>query len=665
VTPQDDPSVDAELLDCLRVLGVDASRAPAPEGWSDCLRAISEHVHAREEMGFARSRRVVSALSVQAESAARVFEAFLANMGHELRTPLSVVLGSLEMLASSVIVDSEQRTTLDGARRAAISLTRTIDSILDFCRIEAGELGLVRRPFDLGDAVVSVLDRHKATADARGVELELAWNSDFSGRVVGDALRLAQALDALVDNALKFTERGWVRISVALERQDERGLWVRFQVSDTGVGISPEARERLFRPFQQLDQSLAKRHGGIGLGLALTQKLVGLMGGRVELSATLGTGSSFWFSVCLEPCQEAEPRVSRPPQLPSSAPETRRGTSLRPRHSPPRVLVAEDNEFSRLFIVRALEPLGCAVEAVVDGRHAVEAMQRFEPDLVLMDVQMPEMDGLSAAREIRSLGEPFNLVPIVALTANAQHGDRARCSDAGMDAFLAKPVSVPQLREQVTRFLGVSQVLAVASAEGDAPPSGMGESDVESTEIVSLRECQVEAFSPVEGASESDGSGSGTSGTGISQPESSGPQRSVTRSEAAVLAALEAATGTLDLGRLAELVDQAGSADILRELSEIFVSDIASRLDLLSQAHAANDVEGMRRLAHAVKGSAANFGALVMARQAEVIEREPPASDNVVRIVELKAAFAQVRTILEATILRGRGPEARSSRQVG
>ncbi len=663
MTPPDEPSVDAELLDCLRVLGVDASHAPAPEGWSDCLRAISEHVHAREEMGFARSRRVVSALSVQAESAARVFEAFLANMGHELRTPLSVVLGSLEMLASSVIVDTEQRTTLDGARRAAISLTRTIDSILDFCRIEAGDLGLVRRPFDLGDAVVSVLERHKATADARGVELELAWSSDFSGRVVGDALRLAQALDALVDNALKFTERGWVRISVALERQDERGLWVRFQVSDTGIGISPEARERLFSPFQQLDQSLAKRHGGIGLGLALTQKLVGLMGGRVEVSATQGTGSSFWFSVCLEPCQEAEPRVSRPPQLPSSAPETRRGTSLRPRHSPPRVLVAEDNEFSRLFIVRALEPLGCAVEAVVDGRHAVEAMLRFEPDLVLMDVQMPGMDGLSAAREIRSLGEPFNLVPIVALTANAQHGDRARCTDAGMDAFLPKPVSVPQLREQVTRFLGVSQIVAIASGEGDAPQSA-GESDVESAEIVSLRECQVEVLSG-EVVAESDVSEPGTSGTGVSQPEISGRQRAIPRSEAAVLAALEAATGTLDLGRLAELVDQAGSADILRELSEIFVSDITSRLDLLSQAHAVNDVEGMRRLAHAVKGSAANFGALVMARQAEVIEREPPASDNVVRITELKAAFEQVRTILEATILRGRGPEAHSSRQVG
>jgi CheY-like chemotaxis protein len=319
-------------------------------------------------------------------------------------------------------------------------------------------------------------------------------------------------------------------------------------------------------------------------------------------------------------------------------------------------LVAEDNEFSRLFIVRALEPLGCEVEAVVDGRHAVEAMARFEPDMVLMDVQMPEMDGLTAAREIRALGEPFNRVPIIALTANAQHGDRARCTDAGMDAFLAKPVSVPELREQVTRFLGVSATALESTDETQAAPPADARASA-GTEHVS---------SPIDSAGAEVVSRETVSGpTGASQSKPVRSLRSGPRSEAAVLAALEAATGTLDLGRLAELVDQAGSVEILRELSEIFISDITSRLELLAQAHAAGDIDGARRLAHAVKGSAANFGALVLARRAEAIEREVPPVENASAIVELCAAFEQVKTILEATVLGNVRREARSSRQVG
>ncbi len=495
------------------------------------------------------------------------------------------------------------------------------------------------------------------------MELELAWNPNLPTCVSGDVHRLVQALDALVDNALKFTERGWVRVSVALDRQDEGGTWVRFQVSDTGIGIAPEARERLFLPFRQLDQGLSRRHGGIGLGLALTQKLVALMGGTVEVVATLGAGSTFRFSACFEhaPLSELPARPSMPAGLASSVvPPTLRpgdGGRMQPRHTPPRVLVAEDNEFSRLFIVRALEPLGCEVLSVIDGRRALEAMASFEPDLVFMDVQMPEMDGLTAARKIRNLAEPLGGVPIVALSANAQHGDRARCSDAGMDAFLAKPISVPQLREQVVQWLGAgtsSGVLSdIANAEsGDAPAGAVNLSG----------SCASDGRAAIAESTE-------VSGPAVSAPEgqasATGPRRTGLRSDASRLATFEAAAGTLDLARFEELVDQAGSADILRELSEIFVSDITARIELLGQAHAAGEHDSVRRLAHAIKGSSANFGALVMARLAETIEREPAAASEGLVVDELRAAFAQVRAVLDATVLGPLPASVRSSRQVG
>jgi signal transduction histidine kinase/HPt (histidine-containing phosphotransfer) domain-containing protein/FixJ family two-component response regulator len=659
-------AVDRELADCLGALGLDVQHAPTNAEWQACLMAISELIAQREDAALTRSRRVVSVLSVQAQSAARVFEAFLATMGHELRTPLSVVVGSLELLGSGATLDPEQRTTLDIARRSALSLTRTIDAILDYCRVEAGELGLVKRPFQLGDAVLGVLERHRPVAEERGVELELAWNPNLPTCVSGDVHRLVQVLDALLDNALKFTERGWVRVSVALERQDEGGTWVRFQVSDTGIGIAPEARERLFLPFRQLDQELSRRHGGIGLGLALTQKLVALMGGQVDVVATLGVGSTFRFSACFEyaTLSELPARPSLPASLSTSPqPPTLRpgdGARTQPRHVPPRVLVAEDNEFSRLFIVRALEPLGCEVLSVVDGRRAVEATASFEPDLVFMDVQMPEMDGLTAARKIRNLAEPLNLVPIVALSANAQHGDRARCSDAGMDAFLAKPISVPQLREQVTQWLGAAD-----------SPSVVPLSDA--TAIEELSEAPAgDAYGSGSSAGEGESLLADFAHGGaplVSSPEAkvsaAGPCRSGLRSDASRLATFEAAAGTLDLARFEELVDQAGSADILRELSEIFVSDITARIELLGQAHAAGEQDSVRRLAHAIKGSSANFGALVVARLAEAIEREPPAASEVDVVDELRAAFAQVRAILDATVLGPLPASVRSSRQVG
>ena len=301
--------------------------------------------------------------------------------------------------------------------------------------------------------------------------------------------------------------------------------------------------------------------------------------------------------------------------------------------------------------MRGLEPLDCEVLAVTDGHAALEAVSSFEPDLVFMDVQMPEVDGLSAARRIRSLPEPFSSVPIVALTANSAHGDRARCSDAGMDAFLAKPISVPELRAQVQRWLGVSLGADEVGSEDVTPaPPPLGSGCSVTAVDTGPAEACAEAFAaPVPAQNEA-------------RPGFASARASGAWLESGPLAELARAAGALDLARFEELVEQAGSVDILRELSEIFVTDIAARLEHLRKAQLAGEEESVRRLAHAIKGSAANFGALVLARLAETLERSPRCEDDEA-VAELARAFEEVRAHLDAA---GLAPSlVRSSRQVG
>lgn len=658
--------LDPELLEALAALGVGPDAAPSAASWGPCLEAISEVLRLREEEVEARSHRVIGRLSDEARSAERVFESFLGTMSHELRTPIAVIVGCLELLDAGGL-DGERRGTLTTGKQAALDLIRTIDDILDYCRAEAGELGIVRRPFDLEPLLVDVLARHQRQADASAVALELRVDGRLPKRVAGDAHRIEQVLDVLVDNALKFTREGFVRVSLRLEGTPGEGeLTLRCAVLDSGPGLPRGALERIFAPFQQLDDSLSRRHGGIGLGLSLAQKLVGAMGGQLEVSSAPGRGSEFSFTV---PLQRVE-----------SSPAPARGP--RPcRRSSPRLLVAEDNDFNRSFITRSLELLGCVVRAVPNGRAALEAIGGFEPDLVLLDVQMPELDGLATAREIRALREPFASLPILALSANAQHVDRARCEDAGMDALLAKPVSMDTLRRTLEHWLELSfpgsagQPAQPAQPDAPtlpraafAPPQDLDRSPLEKLaapaelapeELVAPEEPEEPAPLTVPASDGVSSPSSDSSRRTEPNADSGGPNGqsvavalgSGTVSGASLATVLASASGILDLERIEELVQQAGSVAILRELSAIFLADMGVRLEGLSEAVSAGDRELVRRLAHAVKGSSANFGALEMAQFAERIEQEVGDGPRTSDLRDLQRAFVEVRRVLEEVVL--------------
>ncbi len=630
--------LDPALLEALAPLGIGPNVAPSAASWAPCLEAISEVLRLREEEVAARSHKVIGRLSDEARSAERVFESFLGTMSHELRTPIAVIVGCLELLDAGGM-DGERRGTLTAGKQAALDLIRTIDDILDYCRAEAGELGLVRRPFDLELLLVDVLARHRRQADTSGVALELHVDGRLPKRVAGDAHRIEQVLDVLVDNALKFTREGFVRVSLRLESVPGEGeLTLRCAVLDSGPGLPRGALERIFAPFQQLDDSLSRRHGGIGLGLSLAQKLVGAMGGQLEVSSAPGRGSEFSFSVRLQ-AVESPPPPARGPR------PCRRGA--------PRLLVAEDNDFNRSFITRSLELLGCVVRAVPNGRAALEAIGGFEPDLVLLDVQMPELDGLTTAREIRALQEPFGSLPILALSANAQHADRGRCEDAGMDELLAKPVSMDTLRRTLEHWLELSFSSATGHPVDPDPPTlplaaaapSRESEHAETKDPEELDEAEEPAPLTVPASD-----GLGSPGSSSSGPSARRAEAAMT-SGAGLAAVLADASGILDLDRIEELVQQAGSVAILRELSVIFLADMGVRLEGLREAVSAGDRELVRRLAHAVKGSSANFGALEMAQFAERIEREVGEGPNLRDLRALQRAFLDVRRVLEQVVL--------------
>ncbi len=288
-----------------------------------------------------------------------------------------------------------------------------------------------------------------AQARERGLDLRAQIDAAVREELVGDALRLRQVLANLVGNAIKFTNRGAVKVRVAMIAQDEGGVLLRIAVCDTGIGIAPEARARLFEPFAQADPATARRYGGTGLGLAICKQLVELMGGRIDVESAVGQGSTFWFTLRL-PRQVAA--AERPPAAPQIGPGSRTAEGA----ERGRVLVAEDNAINRLVAVGLLQSLGYAVETAEDGRQAVEAVRQGHFDLVLMDAHMPELDGFAATAAIREQERAAGRgrhTPIVALTADAQPQDVEKSLAAGMDDHLTKPVTRERLAAVLERWL--------------------------------------------------------------------------------------------------------------------------------------------------------------------------------------------------------------------